>query len=489
MSDGSREGRRWLPDVPLAVVMGTFLSQLVTFGPLYAFSIYVPIWKDHFEISLESAMAIHSLMISMQFVGSLFAGLLIPRRASHRTVAAAGSLLVLAGYLVVASAGSMPLMYLGMGPLVGLGLGACNLAGITALNGLAGKNRALAVGIATCGSSVGVIVLPPTYTGLMAAFGWRWSLRIGGLAASAALLAVAPLFWVPPSSSASGAGAPPPKTFRLPCQDARYLCWWLNTVLCFCGYFAPTTLLAQFAKDEAGASPEATSRMLSLLGCCALLTRLFLGCITRCAGGVRRVHLASTLAIGLATLVMPLCRSTAALTAWCACFGLSMGPLIPLISVILAELFGIDVLPLFQGVSRLGIGIGSLLGPPIVGGLVEMAGYGTAFAVAGAFVFTGSIFLVLMSWLQARRESAAAAPGAGKEARGTTELGQGTEVAEAASGEPEAGKGAERALEAAIDKLEAATAAKGAGCVQSAGADWAQQLGPGRRTVCCFWFR
>eukprot|EP00974_Lingulodinium_polyedra_P125069 11193113-Lingulodinium_polyedra.AAC.1 len=41
--------------------------------------------------------------------------------------------------------------------------------------------------------------------------------------------------------------------------------------------------------------------MYTVLGACALLTRGSLGCITACAGGPRRVHLASQLAAGLAS--------------------------------------------------------------------------------------------------------------------------------------------------------------------------------------------
>mmetsp|Transcript_11740 Transcript_11740/g.35415 ORF Transcript_11740/g.35415 Transcript_11740/m.35415 type:complete len:390 (+) Transcript_11740:1-1170(+) len=308
----------------------------------------------------------------------------------------------------------MPI-YLAMA-LTGLGLGASNLAGLTVLNARTRERRALAVGLATCGTSLGTVVLPPVYSAWIRVAGWRWSLGLSGVAAAVALGATAPAFWVPPiakppatvgpgegvACGASAGAAARARAAMPPCRDARYMCWWLNMLFCMAGYFAPPTLLAQFAEEELGASAEARSAVYTVMGIGALSTRVILGCLTGLVGGPRRVHLASQVAVGVLTVVVPACRSVASLAVWSALYGLSLGPLISLISVILSELFGTDALPLYHGLSRLAVGIGAFFGPPAAGFMVDRAGYGVAFPLAGGLVLAAKIFLAALAQLQAR---------------------------------------------------------------------------------------
>mmetsp|Transcript_144476 Transcript_144476/g.448573 ORF Transcript_144476/g.448573 Transcript_144476/m.448573 type:complete len:493 (+) Transcript_144476:66-1544(+) len=407
----------WRPPFDVPLVLATFVVHIFTFGPIYAFGVFLPPLKAHFGTAVDATTAVQSVMTSLQFFGSVAAGLLIPRHLRHRTVVAASSVLVLGGYLLAAAVDSLALLYFAMA-LVGCGLGASNLAGLTALNARIKERRALAVGIATCGTGFGTIALPPIYSYCILALGWRWSLCISGITSAAALGATAPAFWVPApaaaltgvgpdggraGSAAKGASA---RAVLPPCRDLRYLCWWLNMLFCMSGYFAPPALLAQYAEEEVRTGAGVASAMYTVIGVGALATRSILGCLTAAAGGSRRVHAASQLAVGAVALAAPLCRSSASLLVWSALYGLSMGPLIALISVILSELFGTEMLPLYHGFSRLAAGIGAFLGPPAIGFVADRAGYGVAFGIAGALVIASSVFLVALAVLQ---DSAAAA--------------------------------------------------------------------------------
>mmetsp|Transcript_8156 Transcript_8156/g.15035 ORF Transcript_8156/g.15035 Transcript_8156/m.15035 type:complete len:138 (-) Transcript_8156:75-488(-) len=81
-------------------------------------------------------------------------------------------------------------------------------------------------------------------------------------------------------------------------------------------------------------------------------------------------------------------------------YGFTVGPIIALISVILSELFGTKVLPLYHGCSRLAVGFGAFAGPPFIAYLAESHGYHLACAVAGSCVLAGGFFLLLLAWLQ-----------------------------------------------------------------------------------------
>merc|ERR1719277_2266639 len=123
---------------------------MFTFGQIYSFGVFLPAIKVHFNADLAAVAAINSVMTAMQFVGSLVAGLSIPRRLTHRSMAFISCVVVVAGHLVAAFVQSLLLLCVAMG-LVGFGLGASNLAGLTALNArISADHRALAVGFAAC---------------------------------------------------------------------------------------------------------------------------------------------------------------------------------------------------------------------------------------------------------------------------------------------------------------------------------------------------
>mmetsp|Transcript_78505 Transcript_78505/g.230251 ORF Transcript_78505/g.230251 Transcript_78505/m.230251 type:complete len:492 (+) Transcript_78505:41-1516(+) len=406
----------WRPPFSVPLVLATFVNHIFTFGPLYSFGVFLPALKADLGAAADEAALVYSLLASMQFFGSLIAGLLIPRRLRHRTVAGASSIIVLAGYLLLASMDSLIPMYFAAG-LVGLGLGAANLASLTALNARTPERRATAVGIATCGTSIGTMVLAPVSSELISALGWRWAVRLNGIVAAAALAATAPLFWVPPPTDTfavvgpnaagkaegnTGGAHTQSKAVFPPCRDARYLCWWLDMATVSLVLFTPPMLLAQYAQDELGVSAAATSAMYTCIGLCALITRFLLGCITGIVRNNRLLFSMCQIAIGIAILLVPLCRSQETLMVWSMLYGSCIGPYIPLISVILSELFGTAVLPLFHGFSRLGFGIGSLLGPPVIGFVVDRAGFRVAFLVSGATLIFAVCFLALLEVLQAR---------------------------------------------------------------------------------------
>merc|ERR1712232_1000907 len=180
--------------------------------------------------------------------------------------------------------------------VVGLGLGACNLASLTALNArVTPQRRALAVGLATCGTGAGTTVLPPIHAVLIASVGWRWALRIVGLAISAALFASAfQLRGVPrPARKAAAEETSRSCLTRLPCADLRFLLFFLNQLFVFFGYFAPISFLAEFAQHELAATAAEAAMLYTVMGVVALVVRALLGALVAAAGGPRRVHFAS----------------------------------------------------------------------------------------------------------------------------------------------------------------------------------------------------
>ncbi|CAL1165147.1 unnamed protein product [Cladocopium goreaui] len=185
----------WQPRLVKKVV-ACFVNHVFSIGPIYAFGVFLPFIKADLGISLSEVSAIGSTMNTAQWAGGFLAGLAIPHRTSHSSVAlfgAVGAFLGLASLSIIQN----PNVAHPAALLAGLCLGSSNLAGLVALNAtVSAKKRATCVGLASCGTSVGTILLPHFYTLLTEAMGWRWAMRINAAASCLFLAAAAPFFRV-----------------------------------------------------------------------------------------------------------------------------------------------------------------------------------------------------------------------------------------------------------------------------------------------------
>eukprot|EP00435_Cladocopium_sp_Y103_P012238 s1959_g3.t1 len=302
--------------------------------------------------------------------------------------------------------------------LAGLCLGSSNLAGIVALNVAApAKKRATFVGFATCGTSAGTILLPQVYSLLTESIGWRWTMRIKAAVSCVVLAAAAPFFRVQAgvasprsllSNRPTSAGGAEQAELGIQdvVQDPRFLCWWLDMLVCFLGYFIPSTLLAEFAKTELQLSPNLAASCYSVVGVSALIGKLSSGYLTRCFGGPRRLFFASQLLVGAVGCCLPFCWNAESLLVWSAVYGCGIGPVIAMISVVLSDLFGTKDLALYHGVSRTGEGAGNLIGVPLLSLLAEKQGFTVALVLSGALVSFSTVFLILLELVQRRQQRA-----------------------------------------------------------------------------------
>eukprot|EP00435_Cladocopium_sp_Y103_P011414 s3909_g3.t1 len=300
-------------------------------------------------------------------------------------------------------------------------LGSSNLAGIVALNAaVPAKKRATFVGFASCGTSVGTILLPQVYTLLTESIGWRWAMRINAAVSCVFLAAAAPFFHVQAGVASprillsnrgpTSAGGPGAEQAELGIQDVvqdpRFLCWWLDMLVCFLGYFIPATLLAEFAKTELQLSPNLAAFCYSLVGVSALIGKLSSGYLTHFFGGPRRLFFASQLLVGAVGCCLPFCWNAESLLVWSAVYGCGIGPVIAMISVVLSDLFGTKDLALYHGVSRTGEGAGNLIGVPLLSLLAEKQGFTVALVLSGALVSCSTVFLILLELVQRRQQRA-----------------------------------------------------------------------------------
>ena len=152
--EGPDGGWGWL------VVFACFCATFTLDGIGYSFGMFMKPLKREM---VENNMAISSIG-SIQIAVYLFSGPLVARLVAKfgvRIVAITGSLLAGVGLLAASLSTSLPLLMLSYSGVSGLGLGFLYIPGVVASQAHFTRRRALAVGIAVCGTGVGTLVLPP----------------------------------------------------------------------------------------------------------------------------------------------------------------------------------------------------------------------------------------------------------------------------------------------------------------------------------------
>lgn len=155
--------------------MVTFSSLVCNFivdGIGYAFGVLLPIFAEHFEESKGKVSLVGSLLFGVYLCSGPIASGLV-NKFGCRPVTIAGSIIASVGFLLGSFAPNLNILILTYGVLGGLGFGLIYLPSIVTVGFYFEKRRALATGIAMCGSGIGTFVFSPLNDYLLGLYGWR----------------------------------------------------------------------------------------------------------------------------------------------------------------------------------------------------------------------------------------------------------------------------------------------------------------------------
>ncbi|CAC5388566.1 Monocarboxylate transporter 13,Monocarboxylate transporter 14,Monocarboxylate transporter 3 [Mytilus coruscus] len=155
--------------------MVTFASLVCNFivdGIGYAFGVLLPIFAEHFEESKGKVSLVGSLLFGVYLCSGPIASGLV-NKFGCRPVTIAGSIIASVGFLLGSFAPNLNILILTYGVLGGLGFGLIYLPSIVTVGFYFEKRRALATGIAMCGSGIGTFVFSPLNDYLLGLYGWR----------------------------------------------------------------------------------------------------------------------------------------------------------------------------------------------------------------------------------------------------------------------------------------------------------------------------
>ncbi|XP_069122460.1 monocarboxylate transporter 3-like [Argopecten irradians] len=269
------------------VVMASFMQHALIDGMTCTFGIFYDDILATFNEGSARTQVLSSIIVGVSFLIGPFTGVLI-NRFDCRSVAMVGGAVGFMGTLLSTFSKNLNIMILLYGVVGGIGLGLVYSPSLVIVSYYLDKRRALATGIATCGSGVGCLVFSPVNQVLIDTYRWKGALWIvSAILFNCTLFAVVyrPLKFtnrknnpVEPIAMSSNANTSfdlkktvdelkqSLKTITVPFfTDSAFLLFMTSSVLVAMGIQIPYNLLPTFALAK-GLSDSDGALLISILG-------------------------------------------------------------------------------------------------------------------------------------------------------------------------------------------------------------------------------
>jgi MFS family permease len=381
-----------------------FCVLFLTYGVQYSFGVFLPAMLDELGWQRASIAGAFSLYTMMYSGCSLISGRLTDSRGPQFVIALGGVLLGL-GIIATSRMSATWHMYIFYGLIASLGMSTayipCNATVVKWFQ----RKRGLALGLASSGSSCGILTCPPLASHLIAQWGWRPVYCAFGvtillllnvvarfMVRSPELLGLAPDGDTPSrpastsspihvSDSSQHATVIAPSGWTLQ-QAWRLPSFWLLFVVFVIMLLTvpvPFVHIVAYARDL-GIPPTQGALAVSLMGFCAFVGGLSLGPLSDRIG--RKQGLTISLILQVAAFLLFLtANSLSMLYCGAAAFGFFYGSMATLFPALIGDFFGRLHAGAITGFLFAGAGILGAWGPMIAGYLRDTSGsYHVAFA-------------------------------------------------------------------------------------------------------------
>ena len=361
--------------------------MFAAFGIAYSYGAFLEELREDFGAGRALASVFFSLTSLLYFgLGSLSGA--ASDRWGPRRVLLAGAAAFGLGLVVTANARSLAVALAAYGLGVGIGVACAYVPMVALVGGWFEQRRTLALGVAVAGIGLGTLTVPPATAALIESAGWRDAYLVQGLA-GAAVMVVCALIVAPAPAQPAGTGTSVGEASR----DRSFRWLYLASLLASVALFVPFVHLPAYA-TERGVDPVAAAGLIGAIGIASVAGRLVLGALAG-GDGLLRVLQGCFAAMALSFCLWAVAGgSYAVMLAFTAVLGVGYGGFVALAPAVIAARFGVANLGAVLGALYTGPGLGSAVGPPLAGALIDEAGYGAA--IAGALAIGLLSFAAVM---------------------------------------------------------------------------------------------
>ena len=392
------------------VVACAFLVLFFTYGVQYSFGVFIPPMIDELGWRRASLGGVFSLY-SLVYIGfSLLSGRLTDTLGPRRVIGLGGVLLGL-GIMATSQISAQWQLYLCYGLVAALGMSTayipCNMTVVRWFH----IRRGLALGIASCGASCGILVVPLLASFIIDQADWRVGLFTLGAALFIAINVVARFMVRGPELlglQPDGAATPPSSGFAYVGSAGDDLAAWtlsearatitfwmllLAFTIALLTVAVPFVHVPLFARDI-GLSAMGGAAAISVIGLFALIGSIALGALSDRIG--RKAAMALALCVQIAAFLIFLeADDSIMLYVGAAAFGFFYGGIASLFPALVGDLFGRTHAGAIGGFIFGGAGVLGAWGPAVAGYLRDVDGdYRLAFSLC-ALAATCALLLFL----------------------------------------------------------------------------------------------
>ncbi|KAH8680624.1 major facilitator superfamily domain-containing protein [Xylariales sp. PMI_506] len=381
-------------------VVGSWCLYFNTWGILNTFGVY----QSYYEAVLLSDMSASSIswIGSVQSFLLLFVGVVggpIYDRGYLREQLVAGAVLVVFGTMMTSIATRYWQIMLAQALCTGTGSGLLLIPSMALVPQYFRRRKALAMGMAVTGSSIGGVLYSLVFQQLQPRVGFGWSMRVLAFCSLATLVvAVATL----------RRREPPPRERRTLLEWAAfrerpYALYCSAMVLSNVAFFTPVFYVQAYALQHGMAGSSLALYLISIMNACSVLGRLAPSLVAPFLGPAQTMFL-SILGTGITTYGWIATDSEWGNIVFAGFFGFFSGGIVALPAVVLTS-FTPDLSRLGTrlGMSSMLNALGSLIGAPI-GGAILAAGPRLPNWV-GMQVYVGTVVMLTAACFAALRVS------------------------------------------------------------------------------------
>ena len=381
--------RAWLQ------VVGSFL----VFGNLWGFTFAFGSFQSYYELTLlrgTSASAITWIGTVSTFL-LIFMGVMsgfLFDKGYFRSMLIVGALAETVGVFLMSISNKYWQLMLTQGVLMGLGNSLLYLPGLALVGRSFKKNRALAMGITTCGAPIGGVIYTLVFEQLIARLGFGSTVRVMGFIMLGEYAISFPLLLWGASNMGDLSSGTPRKLFDR--EALTHPPFWLFSVsnfLIFSGYLLPFYFIPSYGQIVLGLSRSTSLYIAMISQAVSIVGRLVAG-YSASRIGVLVPWITCAISSGVFCLAWIGASTEASFIAVSALYGCFSGALIPLppslFPVVCTDPAKYGTwLGMAQGLNS----VGSLIGPPIGAALASATSTATVTNYLGMQLFGGLIMV------------------------------------------------------------------------------------------------
>ena len=387
------------------IVVAAFFIQALSWGTYNTFGVFFNPLSAEFGWTRAMTSGPRSLSFLLMGLVGIIVGKLNDRLGPRLIMTACGLFLGL-GYLLMSQVNTVWQFYLFYGVMIGVGMSGSDISPLSTLARWFIKKRGMMSGIIKAGAGMGMLIMPLATNWLISNYGWHTSYIVIGFIALVFSLPVAQSLKHDPSQMGLSPNGDEVKEESISLEADRFSLqraiytrqFWMLCGMYFLFVFCAHTIITHIYPHavDLGISEAIAANILATIGGASIAGRFIMGS----AGDRIGNKLAMTIdliILAVTLLWLLVAREVWMLYTFAAIYGFAHGGLFPLISPMVAELFGLSSHGVIFGTVTFASTVGGAIGPVLVGYIFDITGsYQLGFITIAAASIVATLLAVMI---------------------------------------------------------------------------------------------